>query len=169
MKKSILTKFDNIAYPIFTLQKKPYEIIYEPTKIYCRLNNTKEKSLVDDKQLPGDYFNRLLRIKHRMHFDNTCKNLQALLWVKAQWGIDSKAIPHDLSKLYAVPAEKRLVVRSSGNLIWLKNISYPFEIPTQENISINSSLYATIVHVNGEWFLKEFSIEPKLKLPYKYV
>jgi hypothetical protein len=71
--------------------------------------------------------------------------------------------------LYAAKIEKRQVTKVVGNLFWLRNISYPFEIPTQENISLEDTIYATMVFVNGEWFLKEFSYDSKLERPYIYV
>jgi hypothetical protein len=78
-------------------------------------------------------------------------------------------MPHDFSKLAAVPVEKRRVVKVVKNLIWLKNISYPFELPTTEMISLEDTTYATMVFVEGEWFLREFSYELDLKRPYVYV
>lgn len=167
-KKNIL-KFYDIAYPIFTLKNKPFKIIYDTTKIYCINTPGNSKCTVDDKSLPGDYFARLLQLEHRVVFDYTCKNLQDLLFTGAKWGIDAKAIPHDFSKLEAVPAEKRLITKTHKNLIWVKNISYPFEINTNELLDIKDDLYATLIYVNGEWFLKEFSFDKTLSRPYMYV
>lgn len=127
------------------------------------------KHTVDDKSLAGDYFGRLLQLEKRIKFDYTCKNLQDLLFTQPKWGIDSKAIPHDFSNLVAAPVEKRQVVKVLDNLLWLRNISYPFQIPTQEKIRLTDILYATIVFVNGEWFLKEFSLSSSLERPYIYV
>lgn len=167
-KKSIL-KFHNIAYPIFTLKNKPFKVIYETSKIYCIINPNNHKQTVDDKSLTGDYFARLLQLEQRIKFDFTCKNLQELIFSSSKWGIDAKAIPHDFSKLEAVPAEKRLIVKTNKNLIWVKNISYPFEVTTNEAIDIKDSVYATIIQVNGEWFLKEFSYDKTLSRPYIYI
>ena len=124
---------------------------------------------IDDKRLSGDYFSRLLQINNRVNFDHTCKNVQDLIFTKASWGIDSKAIPHDFSQLAAAKIEKRQVVKVTGNLVWLRNISYPFEITTQENIRLDDTIYATIVFVSGELFLKEFSYDSKVERPYVYV
>lgn len=124
---------------------------------------------IDDKRLSGDYFSRLLQLNTRINFDYTCRSIQDLIFTKVAWGIDSKAIPHDFSKLSAAIVEKRQVVKVVGNLFWLRNISYPFEIPTQENIRLEDSVYATMVFVNGEWFLKEFSYDSELERPYIYV
>ena len=169
MKKSISLKFSNIAYPIFTLAKKPSQIVYTTDTIYCIRTPNGHRDTVDDKKLSGDYFARLLQMKNRITFDYTCKNIQELIFSKSQWGIDSKAKIHDLSKRVAVPIEKRAVVKVSNNLVWLRNISYPFEIPTQENIRLEDKVYGTLVYVNGEWFLREFSYDSKLVRPYIYV
>lgn len=168
MKKSIL-KFRNINFPIFTLRKKPHSVIYDATKIYCVLEPNSHKQTIDDKSLHGDYFARLLQLNQRLQFDYTCKNLQDLIFTSSKWGMDAKAIPHDFSKLEAVPVEKRLVIKTNQNLVWLKNVSYPFELLTQETLQLKDEIYATIVYVNGEWFLKEFSYDKTLTRPYVYV
>ena len=169
MKKNTLAKFTNIAYPIFTLKSKPYQVLYDSTKIVCITTPNSHKQTIDDKSLAGDYFARLLQLENRLTFDYTCKNLQDLVFTGSKWGIDSKAIPHDFSQLFSASVEKRQVVKVAGNLLWLRNISYPFEIPTQEKIRLEDTLYATIVFVNGEWYLKEFSMNSKLARPYIYV
>lgn len=169
MKKSISNKFLNIAYPIFTTRTKPYMIEYSIDKIYVIKSPNSKKELIDDKSYSGDYFSRLLQIKDRFKFDHTCKNLQDLIISKARWGMDSRAIPHDFSKLVAVPAEKRKITKIENSLVWVRNISYPFEIPTTESFSSSDELYATIIHINGEWFIKDFSYDNILSRPYIYV
>jgi hypothetical protein len=169
MKKNTLAKFTNIAYPIFTLKHKPYKIHYDLHKIYCTRTPSGHRETVDNKKLAGDYFARLLQLEQRITFDYTCKSLQDVIYSRSKWGIDKNAMPHNFSKTYKVPAEKRRVTKVSGNLLWLRNISYPFEIPTQENIRLDDTLYATIVLVNWEWYIKEFSLDSKLEVPYYYV
>lgn len=164
-----MQKYRNIAYPIFTTNKKPYQLEYSADKVYIITQKGHHKQLIDDKNLNGDYFARLLQIKNRFIYDNTSKDLQQLLLTKAKWGMDSNAIPHDLSQLYAVPAEKRKIKKLVDSLVWVQGISYPFEIITKESFSNLDELYATIIHVNGEWFLKEFSDDKLLKRPYIYV
>lgn len=168
MKKTIL-KYCNIQFPVFTLKKKPYSIVYDNYKIYCIIDSGSHRRTVDDKSLSGDYFARLLQLEHRVDFDYTCKNLQDLIFTNSKWGIDSHSIPHDFSKLEAVPVEKRLIVKTYKNLVWLKNVSYPFELLTNETLQLKDEIYATIVYVNGEWFLKEFSYDKTLSRPYVYV
>jgi hypothetical protein len=169
VKKTILQKYRNIAYPIFTTNIKPYQIEYTVDKAYIITKPSSPKQLIDDRNYPGDYFARLLQIKNRFTFDNTSRNLQQLLLTKAKWGVDSQAVPHDLSKLSAVPAEKRKVLKIIDSLVWIRGVSYPFEIATAESFSNLDELYATIIHVNGEWFIREFSDDKLLKRPYLYV
>lgn len=169
MKKNISLKFNNIAYPIFTLAKKPSKVIYSIDRICCVRSPNGHLETVDDRNLSGDYFARLLQMKVRVSFDYTCKNLQELLFSRSHWGIDSQAIIHDFSEFQAVPVEKRLVTKVQGNLVWLRNISYPFEITTQENIRLDDKVYGTLVYVNGEWFLREFSYDSNLVRPFIYV
>lgn len=164
-----ILKFTNINFPIFTLETKPYQITYDKYNIYCQIKPNDYKQTVDDKRLSGDYFSRLLQLKARLQFDNTCKNVQELIITKAKWGMDSKAMPHDFSKLVAAPIEIKKIVKTSGNLIWLKNISYPFEIKTKETVSLTDVTYGIIVHINNEWYLKEVSYEQTLPTDYVYV
>jgi hypothetical protein len=168
MKKSI-SKFDNISYPIFTLKKTPFEVSFTVDKIYVKQLPTGYVKLLDDKTLPGDYFARLLSMENRVMFDFTCRNVQDLVLSKASWGIDNKAVIHDLTKKFRVPAEKRLIVKVVNNLVWVRNISYPFEIPTTENISIDDKVYATIVKINNDWLIRDFSYEPDLANKYVVV
>lgn len=169
MKKTILPKYCNIAYPIFTTNTKPYQLEYSLDKVYLHTAKYGHKQLIDDKSYSGDYFARLLQMKSRFNFDNTSRNLQQLLLTNAKWGIDSKAIPHDFSKPQAVPAEKRRVKNIVNSLVWVQGISYPFEITTKESFSNSDELYVTIIHVNGEWFIKNFSHDKLLKRSYVYV
>ena len=169
MKKSISNKFLNITYPIFTISSKPYAIEYSLDKIYIVRSANSHKELVEDKGYSGDYFTRLLQMKYRFEFDNTCKNLQELIISKAKWGMDSLAIPHDFCKLQAVPAEKRKVQKIINSLVWVRGISYPFEITTKESFSNLDELYVTMIHVNGDWFIKDFSHDKFLTRPYIYV
>ena len=169
MKKNILSKFSNISYPIFALKQKPYKIGYDLDKIWCMPTADSHRQTLDDKTVSGDYFARLLQIENRITFDYTCKNLQDLIFTGVKWGIDSKAIPHDFSKLSAVPVEKRKVVKVEKNVIWLRNISYPFEIPTKEIVRLEDTIYATMVFVSGEWYLREFSYDSSLERHYVYV
>jgi hypothetical protein len=83
--------------------------------------------------------------------------------------MDSLAIPHDFSKLVAVPAEKRKVKKIIDSLVWIQGVSYPFEITTKENFSNLDELYVTIIHINGEWLIKDFSYDKFLTRPYVYV
>jgi hypothetical protein len=158
-----MSKFNNISYPLFGLTKKPYEIIYSLDKIYIRRCTHSHLETVDDKSISGDYFSRLLTLDNRLIFDYTCRNLQGIIISNIKWGIDCKAIPHDLSIQESVSADKRKVTRVKGNLIWLKNISYPFILSTNESIKVVDELYASIVRVENEWYIREFTYEKELK------
>jgi hypothetical protein len=168
VKKTTLQKYRDIVYPIFTTNTKPYRLEYTADKVYL-VTADERKYLIDDKDLSGDYFARLVQLKTRFMYDNTSRDLQQLLLTNAKWGMDSKAIPHDLSKKFAVPAEKRKVKSLVNSLVWVQGISYPFEINTKESFSNLDELYVTIVHINGEWFIKDFSYNKTLTRPYAYV
>lgn len=154
MKENIL-KFKNIKYPLYVLTRKPLRVIYSINTIKIK-NVDGTEQLVDNKEIEGDYFTRLLTMSNRVTFDFTCTNLQDVLFSKAKWGIDNNAIPHDLSKLVKVPTDIKSVDRFDKNLVWLKGVSYPFTIPINEEINIEDSVFARVILVNNEWFIKEF-------------
>jgi hypothetical protein len=159
-----MSKFLGINYPFFGLVKKPYKVIYTLDKILLkRYDENSHLETVDDKTLPGDYFSRLLNIDNRLKFNYTCKNLQDVLISNIKWGIDCKGIPHDLSMLEYVSMDKRKITRIKNNLIWLQNISYPFVVNTNETITLNDQLFASIVNINNEWYIKEFTYDKDIK------
>ena len=158
-----MSKFNNINYPFFGLIKKPYETIYSLDKIYIRKYKDSHLETVDDKNISGDYFSRLLTLDNRLKFDYTCRDLQDIIISNVKWGIDCKAIPYDLSTQESVSADKRKVIRTKDNLVWLKNISYPFTLNTKESVNVVDDLYASIVRVNNEWYIREFTYEKELK------
>ena len=59
--------------------------------------------------------------------------------------MDSEANPHDLSKPLVASTRCAKVVKVNENLVWLKNISYPFEIPTNERLEINEDICKRII------------------------
>lgn len=121
---------------------------------------------IDNKMLPGDYLTRLLHSEQRVYFDITCNNLQDIVYNRPHWGIDVKGQPHDFSKPAYVPVEKRKVVKVKDNIFWVKNISYPFDVKLSENIRLSDDIYATVIFVNGEWYLRELSYDNHLGSTY---
>ena len=150
---------NSIKYPFFGLFKKPYNISFTLDKIFVNRNKDSHKETVDDKSLQGDYFARLLQIDKRIEFDCTCKDLQQLILKRPNWGMDANATPFDLSNPLYCRAIKRRVVKTRDNLLWLDKISYPFKIPTEENLSFDDTIYATLVSINNEWFIKHFTFD----------
>ena len=75
--------------------------------------------------------------------------------------MDCEANPFDLAKPMTVKSYCHRIVKVKDNLIWIKNISYPFEIPTNETLEIKEEVYATLVKVDNEWYLREFSYDTK--------
>ena len=155
----MITKFDNIVYPFFGLYKKPYKLNYDINKIYVTRSENSHKETADDKSLGGDYFARLLQMNNRLHFDCTCKNLQQLVFQNPKWGMDATANIFDLSKIVNLECTKRAIVKVRGNLIWFRNISYPFEIPSNEELHLTDKIYGILVKVNNEWFIKSFTFD----------
>jgi hypothetical protein len=156
-----MNKFTGIKFPFFALRMKPYQVKYALDKIYVQRTFTGHLETVDDKTIEGDYFARLATMNQRLKFDYTCKNLQELVYSKTKWGMDCEANPFDLSKPMTVKSYCHKIVKVRENMIWVKNISYPFEIPTYEKLEIKENIYATLVKIDNEWFLREFSYDTK--------
>ena len=73
--------------------------------------------------------------------------------------MDATANTFDLSKIAYLECAKREVVKVRGNLIWFRNISYPFKIPSNEELHLTDKIYGILVKVNNEWFIKSFTFD----------
>jgi len=158
-----LTKFNGITYPFFGLIEKPYAISYDLTKIYVTRRKDSHRETVDDKSLQGDYFARLAQMNQRLKFDTTCANLQQLIVSKVRWGMDANAKPYDLTQQESVKATSRQIIKTRGSHIFVKGISYPFTMPTNEALEFEKSdeLFMTLVFINEEWYPFEITNELK--------
>ena len=158
-------KFSKITFPFFGLLKKPYEINITFDKIQIRRLISSPLETLDDKNLEGDFFARLFQLEKRNDFSVTCKDIQECLNSKVKWGLDKNAIIHDLSKLETIPAKTVKIKYVKENLIWFYNISYPFKIHTNQDLSFDDKdvIYGRLLFINNEWYLKEFSMSPNPK------
>ena len=153
-----MNNFKDIRYPFFRLYKKPENISFTLNKIFINKTLSSHKETVDDKTLKGDYFARLSQLEKRLEFDCTCKDLQQLIFERPLWGMDADAKPFDLSERNYHVSIKKEVTKTNGNLVWIDKISYPFTIPTREIIEFpKDKIFALMVSVNNEWFIKEFT------------
>lgn len=158
----ILKNFEFIKFPFFGLYKKPENISFTLDKILINKTLTSHKETVDDKSLDGDYFARLLQLDKRVKFDCTCKDLQQLVFQRPTWGMDADAKPFDLSDRSYHLSIKKKVVKTKNNLLWVDKISYPFHVPTQEELSLDTeSLYAVMISIKNEWYIKQFTMDDK--------
>jgi len=158
-----LTKFDGITYPFFGLIEKPYAISYDLSKIYVIRRKDSHRETVDDKSLQGDYFARLAQMNQRLKFDTTCANLQQLIVSKVRWGMDANAKPYDLTQQESVKATSKQIIKTRGPHIFVKGITYPFTMLTNETLDFEKSdeLFMTLVFINKEWYPFEITNELK--------
>ena len=156
-----MNKFTGIQFPFFGIKQKPYQIKFDLNKIYLQRTYTGHLETVDDKSLEGDYFARLAKLDKRLRFDYTCKDMQELIYSKCKWGMDCEANPFDLSKSMIVKSYCHKITKVNENLVWVKDISYPFKVPTHEHLELNEEIYATLIKIDDEWFLREFSYDLK--------
>lgn len=156
-----MSKFSNIIFPFFGLKRKPYKIIYELDKISIKLRENSIPLLLDDKNIiNSDYLTRLSLVDNRIHFDYTCINLQSLILSKVKWGLDSNAQIHDLSKLEEFKSKTCKSTKQKDNLIWLKGISYPFEIPEFLSDMDTTNMYFHLVYIDYVWYTAEVNYNP---------
>lgn len=158
--RSIIDKFYDIVFPLFALKKEPYELVFDHNTIKIRRTRDSHLETVDDKKLQGDYFARLIQMPKRLKFDYTCRNIQDCIYSKIVWGVDKKAKIHHLDFKEPYPARWMPIERTKNNLIWIKGISYPYELNTKENLQITEKTYARVVKYYNEWYLYGFSTEP---------
>ena len=156
-----LKTYKDIKYPFFGLYKKPEKITFSLTKIFVHRTLENHKETLDDKALEGDYFARLLQLDKRLNFDCTCKNLAQLVFQRPKWGMDSQAKPHDISDMTYHISLKLPVKKVRENFVWFDKISYPFEIPTQEELEIPKDIFGVLISLENEWFLREFTMNDK--------
>ena len=158
-----LTKFDGIVYPFFGLKEKPYAISYDLTRIYVVRHKDSHRETVDDKSLQGDYFARLAQLNKRLKFDATCKDIQQLIISQIKWGMDATAKPFDLSNKEPFKAMNEKIVKTRGSYIFVKGVSYPYKMHTNETLEISKTdeMYTTMIYVDGEWYPYEITNEWK--------
>jgi hypothetical protein len=146
-----------ITYPLFTLNKKPYEIAYSQFEIKIKKTKDSVWETLDDRTYGGDYFTRLIQMEYRVKFDYTCSNLQDIIFSDSRWGIDADAKIHDLPSFKKYKTHRRKVVRTSRNFIWIKYISYPFKLKTNQDLNFETGeLYADVIKVDKKWYIKGF-------------
>ena len=68
-----MNKFSLIVYPFFGIKHKPWNVLFDLTKIQIQKTYTGHLETVDDKSLEGDYFARLAQMDKRLKFDTLVK------------------------------------------------------------------------------------------------
>ena len=162
MRKVILNlrdqQLDKIVFPFFGLKYKPFKIVYSIDKIKI-LSNKEYLETVDDKTFKGNYFERLLQLPYRVNFDYTCTGIQHIIFNKVRWGLDSNAKPYDLTSITNNKKVFKKVEKISDSLVWVKGISYPFELEIPDDIHIEDEVFAKLILVGTEWYIEEFTYQ----------
>lgn len=132
--------YEKIEFPLFCLSMVPNKIIYDKTKTYIQLHSGSPSYLVDNRALPfKDYAKRYSIIGKRyigtdstFAFSVTYLNLESFIRNKKPFGIDNKA-----NIFYFEHFKDRItykkIIDVKQNYIWVKDISYPLEIPIYFN------------------------------------
>ena len=157
---------DKIIYPAFALKEAPYKVYYTDTDI--RITKQPEgKEFIFDIMVDNieSYVERLFymeeEVENRIQFDYTILNKEQLVfsYEKIGWCVDSVGKIYNLSYKQNLPVECRKVKKIKDNSIWLDKILAPFDLKIPVDSSNIDELWATIVFINNEWFIKSFSYE----------
>lgn len=156
-----MSKFKGIEFPFYGLKEKPFDIRFDYNRIEIKINQSDYQwKVLDDKSLGENYFSRQIQMLNKkytkVNFNYTCRNMRELLNSKSKWGIDNKAQIFDLSKKEKYNLICKKIKRIKDNLIWVEEISYPFEINT-DKINLKEDYYATLVNIDRCWYPLEFS------------
>lgn len=156
-----MSKYKGIKFPFYGLKEKPFDIQFTLNKIEIKLSQVDNQwKVLDDKELSGTYFNRQVKMLEKkytkVNFNFTCRNMQELINSKCKWGVDNNAQIFDLTTKEKFKLVCRNIKKIKNNLIWIDQISYPFEINTNK-INIKENYYATLVNIDRCWHLIEFS------------
>ena len=156
-----MSKFTGISFPFFGLKEKPYDIKFSLNNIEIKISSTDNQwKVVDDKSLRGNYFFRNVQMLGKKYtkvtFNYTCRDIKEIINSKCKWGVDDTAQIFDLTTKEKFKLTCKKIKKIQENMIWVEQISYPFEINTHE-ININEKYYITLVNVDKCWHPIEFS------------
>lgn len=151
-----MSKFSNIKFPFYGLKNKPENIRYNNHNI--SINN---QIIVDYGNFKGDYFTRLVRIRktfpnNSITYDYTATNLQELIKSPIKWGLDARGKIFDLSKKEQFPIKCIKRKKIKDDLLWVRGVSYPFEIKYDLAATISDIMWIIIVNIDLTWYLYDF-------------
>lgn len=154
-----MSKFTGITFPFYGITEVPVKIEYSLTKINITMEDTRFY-LLDDKSYPQKtYIGRLLVMDaksiNRLIFKYTVINLQQLILLpQIKWGVDNIGKIFNLSKKEKFSYKlTNINTNNTTNLLRLKGISYPFEVPYGIAKSISKYDKVCIVKVNNRWYI----------------
>ena len=159
-----MSKFKGINFPFFGLKEKPYDIKFSLNNIEIKISSTDNQwKVVDDKSLRGNYFFRNVQMLGKKYtkvtFDYTCRDIKEIINSKCKWGVDDTAQIFDLTTKEKFKLTCKKIKKIQENMIWVEQISYPFEIPYMIDDFKSHDLYALLVNVNNTWYVKNFTHE----------
>tara|TARA_Y100000034_G_scaffold136800_2_gene215906 strand:+ start:3650 stop:4135 length:486 start_codon:yes stop_codon:yes gene_type:complete len=161
-----MSKFSEITFPFFGLNYVP-EVEFRGREIFIY------NKILDDVSLPQKtYLNRLIHLssKDKVTFDFTANSLENIIFYKkAKWGIDNTGKIFNISKKQRFTLTSKKIEKIRNKLIWVKGISYPFNVPLELEDLINKKLFfVDLVHIDNLWRLYNFSYSYNSK-KYAYI
>ena len=157
---------NEINYPAFGLKEAPFQVKYGETDIRI-IKHPGGKEYIFDQMIEDvdSYTERLFKIEddteNRIQFDYTVLNREQLVfsYENIDWCVDQTGKIYNLQHKQNLPVQCRKVIKVKGDKIWLDKILAPFELKVPVEESNIDELWATIVGINKEWFVKSFSYE----------
>jgi hypothetical protein len=159
---------DTIKYPAFALKDVPYKVYYNDTSIVITKQPDGKEYMFDIMvDNVNSYVERLFymeeEVENRIQFDYTILNREQLVfsYENIEWCVDSDGKIFNLGHKQNLPVECRKVKTVKEDKIWLEKVLHSFELKVPLEESNIDELWATIVMINNEWFIKNFSYEYK--------
>jgi hypothetical protein len=138
----------------------PYDVIYYSDSIKVIKSHGYAQKILDITSSKKTYLDKLSDIdeQNRLEFDYTARTLHELIRSPIKWGIDNSCRVFNLSSSEKFPIKTFKILKKDNNLLWLRGISYPFELSRHiklDNIDANTIL-VDCVYVNNTWIIYEF-------------
>ena len=162
-----MSKFSNIIFPLFGSLSDPRYIVFTVNGILYAPSPEKTVHIDITTRLYPKYLDRVFYMDAlempRITYDYTFSNMSSLLRSKVKWGLDVNGKYFKFDKKEVLPLKCARISKIVNNLIWVKGISYPFEIKWKLTETINEFMFANLVQIDLTWHLYNFTYERPTK------
>lgn len=161
------SKFNRIQFPFYGLKRKPDIVLHSPEGVTVRKheNSTRVYTLWNQETKGKTYLHTLVRLENerlrRIVFDYTCINLSQLIHQKIKWGVDNQHNIFDLSIPQKFKSQVLKAIKIYKNLLWVKGISYPFELHNEIPSVELDLIWLQVVLIDDTWWPLKITYYPE--------